>query len=100
VTLGPLGYGRYNDDPEHVGCPRARSDMTPCIARDGSLALADDQKCVGCAGEPANLRRALRDAVGRKTPTVYHIAAVEADRLRDLVREVTAVKAERATPST
>lgn len=32
-------------------CPRERSEMTPCIARDGSLAVAaahDGPVCVGC----------------------------------------------------
>jgi hypothetical protein len=52
---GPLGYGRYDDDPEHIGCPRAQSDMTPCVARDGKLACADDGKCVNCNVHPATL---------------------------------------------
>jgi hypothetical protein len=52
---GPLGYGRYNDDPGHIGCPRAKSDMTPCVARDGRLACADDGACVGCGADPAVL---------------------------------------------
>lgn len=29
-------------------CPREKSEMTPCVARDGSLAVTDDGKCVGC----------------------------------------------------
>ena len=37
MSKGICGYGRYDDDPNCVGCPRARSDMTPCIARDGHL---------------------------------------------------------------
>jgi hypothetical protein len=49
------GYGRYDDDPEHVGCPRARSDMTPCVARDGTTAVADSGRCVGCGEHPAAL---------------------------------------------
>lgn len=52
---GPFGYGRYDDDHGHVGCPRAKTDMTPCIARDGRFALADDQRCVGCGANPAEL---------------------------------------------
>lgn len=52
---GPLGYGRYGDDPLRVGCPRARTDMTPCVARDGKYAQADDGVCVGCGSEPAEL---------------------------------------------
>jgi hypothetical protein len=60
---GPLGYGRYNDDLEHVGCPRAASDMTPCIARDGDLALDDSGVCVGCGERPATLLADLVRAV-------------------------------------
>ena len=58
---GIAGYGRYDDDPGHVACPRAKSDMTPCIARDGHLAVAgtDDKPglmcCVGCEQAPATL---------------------------------------------
>jgi len=29
-------------------CPREKSYMTPCVARDGHLALADNNACVGC----------------------------------------------------
>lgn len=91
-----LGYGRYDDDYEHVGCPRAKSDMTPCIARDGATALAErtglfpSEDCVGCLHGPNKLLRKLLDATGRihdKVPGDRHQAA---DHLRDLVREVTA----------
>ena len=59
------GYGRYKDDPEHVGCPRAKSDMTPCVARDGRTAEADDRCCVGCGENPADLLTALaREVTG------------------------------------
>jgi hypothetical protein len=53
------GYGRYQDDPEHIGCPRAKTDMTPCVARDGHLAEADDRHCVGCGEWAADLLAAL-----------------------------------------
>lgn len=46
---GLCGFGRYEDDSEHIGCPYAKSDMTPCMARDGECALTNDQKCVGCS---------------------------------------------------
>jgi hypothetical protein len=49
------GYGRYQDDPNHIGCPRAKSDMTPCVARDGKLAADDWGYCVGCMSHPADL---------------------------------------------
>lgn len=35
---GPHGYGRYNDDPEYVGCPRAKTDMTPLLLGHSSIA--------------------------------------------------------------
>lgn len=56
---GLLGYGRYDDDPNHVGCPRANSDMTPCVARDGYLANDDGEDCVGCHQNPATLLKEL-----------------------------------------
>ena len=58
---GPAGYGRYDDDPAYVGCPWARSDMSPCIARDGAAALSPDADpvCVGCANDPAFLMQDL-----------------------------------------
>jgi hypothetical protein len=37
--------------PSQLTCPREKSDMTPCLARDGHLALADRYGkpiCVGC----------------------------------------------------
>jgi hypothetical protein len=54
-----LGYGRYKNDLNHVACPRARSDMTPCVARDGHTAVADDGVCVGCGANPADLLKEL-----------------------------------------
>lgn len=63
MTRGPLGYGRYDDAPKRVGCPRAKSDMTPCNARDGGTATADDGRCVGCNQNPADLLRDLVAAV-------------------------------------
>lgn len=36
-------------------CPRERSEMTPCVARDASYALADDGVCVGCGQNPIAL---------------------------------------------
>lgn len=52
---GLLGYGRYDDDPEAIGCPRAKSDMTPCVARDGWCAALTDGRCVGCEKHSADL---------------------------------------------
>lgn len=30
-------------------CPREKSEMTPCVARDGDLAMTEDKLCVGCS---------------------------------------------------
>jgi hypothetical protein len=63
MSKGICGYGRYDDDPEHVGCPRAQSDMTPCVARDGHAALADaPQVCVGCGSNSVELLKELAKA--------------------------------------
>lgn len=67
MSKGPLGYGRYGDDPEHVGCPHAKSDMTPCVARDGQLAVSDEGICVGCWKHPADLLRELVRDVTKPT---------------------------------
>lgn len=87
MAKGPAGYGRYNDDPQHVGCPRAKSDMTPCIARDGSAALADDKQCVGCNMHPFSLLDELRSARLRedRKAGADHLA----NTLRDEVRAAT-----------
>jgi hypothetical protein len=53
MARGLLGYGRYPDG--HVGCPRAKTDMTPCVARDGRPAQDDPGDCVGCGAFPADL---------------------------------------------
>lgn len=34
--------------PENLDCPRAKSDMTPCLARDGRTAMTLGGYCVGC----------------------------------------------------
>lgn len=106
MTKGPAGYGRYNDDPEHIGCPHAKSDMTPCIARDGSLALTAGERgrlpvCVGCDRTPAQLIGELKTACHlppwdermRCAPARHAVAAGDpekaADRFAWLVRQAT-----------
>lgn len=64
---GPGGFGRYDDDPNHIGCPHAKTDMTPCVARDGHTAVANDGVCVGCGNHPADL---LTDLVRKVTALV------------------------------
>lgn len=85
MVIGPCGYGRYNDDLNHVGCPRAGSDMSPCIARDGKVALDDSGVCVYCGESPHDLLRVLKATVGSTAVRPGN----PADLLRDLVWEVT-----------
>jgi hypothetical protein len=43
---------------QELSCPREKSDMTPCIARDGGLAVADGFSlgvCVGCGADLQSL---------------------------------------------
>lgn len=42
-------------DRNEVQCPREKSFMTPCVARDGRLAVADHGVCVGCGADPVAL---------------------------------------------
>lgn len=82
-----FGYGRYKDDPEWIGCPRARTSETPCIARDGQTALADDQTCVGCGKRPGALLKELAPAAPElRYPSGW---AQQADKLHEIVRELT-----------
>jgi hypothetical protein len=93
VSKGPAGYGRYDDDPEHVGCPWAKSDMTPCVARDGHLALSGGARrvCVGCGN---SMTRLITDLGGDYPPARTLIARESpdelADQFADVVREATA----------
>lgn len=74
-----------------IDCPRAKTRMTPCIARDGHLAVADDGKCVGCWVFPFEVLRSLSERIGRPmTPGAYRGRKGRdkaADDLRDLVAE-------------
>ena len=36
--------------PHQLVCPREKSEMTPCIARDGALAVAGSVGLYACAG--------------------------------------------------
>jgi hypothetical protein len=63
------GYGRYDDEPKQVECPRAKSDMTPCVARDGKSACLDDGRCVGCERYSATLLKELvRELTEQRKP--------------------------------
>jgi hypothetical protein len=39
-------------------CPREKSAMTPCVARDGQLAVCHPGLCVGCEADVGQLLRA------------------------------------------
>lgn len=42
-------------DRNELSCPREKSFMTPCVARDGGITVADDGDCVGCGARPSEL---------------------------------------------
>lgn len=92
MTRGPAGYGRYDDDPVHVGCPWARSSESPCMARDGRTALAGppDPVCVTCAHEPSFL---IEDLAEDYPPAQELLTAGDpyqaADQFALMVREAT-----------
>lgn len=88
---GPAGYGRYDDSPEYVGCPYAKTDMIPCIARDGSLALAGSPpvSCAGCGHKPGELLKELAVEYAPARSTVLRDPVTAANQLRDLVRQAT-----------
>lgn len=70
---------RINVKAEDVACPREKSFMTPCLVRDGRLAVAfaDDgfakPICVGCGHSVRQLianERAMQEVASKKvTPT-------------------------------
>ena len=64
MVKGPAGYGRYDDAPDWVGCPFEKSAWSPCLARDGHLALAGDppDACACCAHTPEYLAGDLAEA--------------------------------------
>ena len=74
-----------SDDDFEVSCPRERSPHTPCIARDGHSALADDDVCVGCGDYPGFLLGELADRMAATLPPAKTPAA-QADVLAALVR--------------
>lgn len=70
-----------------INCPRAKTWMTPCIARDGHTALADDGDCVGCGHKPHALLAELAERwpeAGRDVPADPERAA---NRLVPLIVE-------------
>ena len=87
---GPAGYGRYDNDPEYVGCPYARSSRSPCIARDARLALDDRMTCRGCGNTPGFLIEDLAEAYDpARALLVTGDPVTLADEFAGLVREAT-----------
>lgn len=54
--------------PSQLQCPREKSDMTPCIARDGGLAVAFDE---GLPSQGIKRHRAI--CVGCETDVSYQL---------------------------
>jgi hypothetical protein len=50
---------RIGVSPDQIWCPREKSEMTPCVVRDGALAVAElngvPAICVGCENNVAAL---------------------------------------------
>jgi hypothetical protein len=90
---GVAGYGRYDDDPSYIGCPFARSDMTPCIARDGRLALAGSPPsvCAGCANTPEYLIEDLAESYDPARRLLAETGEPQgaADEFAQMIREAT-----------
>ena len=53
--LKRLIFERTGIEAHRLSCPRDKSDMTPCVARDGWTAATEDGKCVGCGEDIADL---------------------------------------------
>jgi len=94
VSLGPAGYGRYTDgDSQYVGCPRARTSRSRCLARDGQLALdfrGDEPACRHCAHDLQDL---VEELAAEYPPAaglpVLDAPEVLADEFALMVREAT-----------
>lgn len=74
----------------NIDCPHAKTWMTPCVARDGALAVSDPPNavCVGCGHDPWKLQAELarRYEPARLPKGKPHAdRLIDADRFRDLV---------------
>lgn len=93
--MGPAGYGRYDDNPQAVGCPRARTARSKCVARDGRQALenappGEDRICRGCAHDLFEMIEEL----AREYPPAAGLPVLDeqevlADEFALMVREAT-----------
>lgn len=53
--LKDLVFKRTGIQSNELTCPREKSDMTPCIARDGDMCMLEDKTCVGCGANAIEL---------------------------------------------
>jgi hypothetical protein len=80
-------------DRNEIDCPRARTAMSPCIARDGHTALDDPHSapdCVTCGASPGPLIASLAE---RYPPAAAYLGAVHSSdprRAADLLTELVA----------
>lgn len=78
----------------YVDCPRARSQMTPCMARDGHVALADDGRCVGCPNDerpfPFEELKRLSEKLGRSVDGRAYMGRKGREKAADDLRELVA----------
>ncbi len=60
--LKRLIFERTGLMPSELQCPREKSDMTPCVARDGGLAVTMS----GCSGICVGCERAVADLLNKE----------------------------------
>jgi hypothetical protein len=71
-------------DRDEINCPRAKTWMTPCIARDGHTAL-DGARCVGCGTKAV---QALKDLSERYEPARRYLQTKDPDTAADRLTEM------------
>lgn len=74
--LKELIHKRTGLEPRDLVCPREKSDMTPCVARDGDLALLSG-RCAGCG---ASVRDLLADEQATSFPAPKSQGARTSDK--------------------
>jgi hypothetical protein len=73
-------------DRNEINCPRAKTWMTPCIARDGHTAL-DGARCVGCGMKAVE---ALNNLSKRYEPARRYVQTEDPDTAADRLTEMVA----------
>ena len=62
-NLKELIFKRTGLKPNELVCPREKSAMTPCVARDGDLDMTEKNKCAGCGSD---ITRLLQEEIAKK----------------------------------